>query len=147
VKDCDGNGILATMKQTAGLGKFAIQNNIVDPPLHTNPGFTSGIRVDSGVSTGGTDSVCLNISGNTSGGDSTAGGTLAPGIIVRHEHSSGGRTFGVHGFTPSSAAASEAEMITFISAANPNSAVGTAGTKVVSQSSGGTFSNCTYIYP
>ncbi|MEA2237224.1 MAG: large repetitive protein [Thermoanaerobaculia bacterium] len=147
VTNCDGNGILATMKQTAGLGKFAIQNNVIAAPLHTNPGFTSGIRVDSGVSTGGTDSVCINMSGNTTAGDTTAGGTLAPGIIVRMEHSSGGRTFGINGFTPSSAAASEGEMITFLSNANPNSAVGTAGTKVVSQSAGGTFSNCTYVYP
>lgn len=147
VKDCDGNPIIATVKQCSGTGNFKIQNNNLATPINGpnppyNPGATYGIRVESGANTGGNSTVNLNISGNTASGGTTAGGTTVPGIGLRQEHAagSGTNTLAINGLSPSPS--NDAQMVSYVSSLNPNSVVGTNGSKVDSISSGATYVFC-----
>jgi hypothetical protein len=120
----DGNGILATARNTNGTLQVKIQNNIVAPPLS---GVRPGIRVDSGNGLGNA-LVCLNISGNTSAG---SGGSL--GIGLRKQGTlPGTNAFGVNGM----AATSSPGVETYVNGLNPSGG----GTVLLSATSG--FTNC-----
>jgi hypothetical protein len=77
VSNTSGNGILAGVRNSFGIGKFTITNNIVGAPTAS---VRPGIRVDSGTGAGGNASLCLQLTGNTTGG---SGGS--PGIGLRKE--------------------------------------------------------------
>jgi len=72
----NGNDILVSMKNSSGTGNFKIQGNILDAPLN---GVRPGINVLSGVTGDASENntVCLNISGNTSAGSN---GSLGIGL-------------------------------------------------------------------
>lgn len=70
----DGNGILLVGRGASGTAKFKIQSNTVAAPLG---GVRPGIRVDAGNTGSADDSVCLNISSNTSAG---SGGSQGIGL-------------------------------------------------------------------
>jgi len=120
----DGNGILATARNSNGTLQAKIQNNIVAAPLS---GVRPGIRVDSGNGLGNA-LVCLNISGNTSAG---SGGSL--GIGLRKQGTlPGTNAFGVNGM----AATSSPGVETYVNGLNPAGG----GTVLLSATSG--FTNC-----
>jgi hypothetical protein len=121
----DGNGILAVARGGTGSLKVKIQNNTVATPLS---GVRQGIRVDAGNAASVNDSVCLNISGNTSAG---SGG--ATGIGLRKQGTvSTTNGFGINGM----AATSSPGVETYVNGLNPAGN----GTLLLSATSG--FSNC-----
>jgi hypothetical protein len=125
ISQSDGNGILAAVRASNGTMQAKIQSNTVAAPLTGN---RSGIRVDSGNSTGNA-TVCLNISGNTSAGV----GLVPEGISLRKQGTvSTTNTFGINGM----AATATPGIETYVNGLNP------AGnnTLLVSATSG--FSNC-----
>jgi hypothetical protein len=133
VSQTDGNGILVTARDATGTLRAKIQNNTVAAPLAGN---RDGIRVDAGNAISLDDSVCLNISGNT-----TAGTGLSPeGIGLRKQGTaSTTNDFGVNGM----AATSTTGVETYVDGLNPASSVnpGTGlRTLLISATSG--FSNC-----
>lgn len=90
----DGNGILAVARGASGTLKLKIQNNTVGAPL---TGVRQGIRVDAGNAGSLNDSVCVNISNNTSAG---SGG--ATGIGLRKQGTNAAvNAFGIHGLPAS----------------------------------------------
>ena len=117
VSQTDGNGILVTARDATGTLRAKIQNNTVAAPLAGN---RNGIRVDAGNAVSVNDSVCLNISGNTS-----AGVGLSPeGIGLRKQGTvAATNSFALHGFATSPA--SQAQTAAFSTAQNPGSASGT----------------------
>jgi hypothetical protein len=135
ISQTDGNGILLVGRGNTGLAKFGIRNNTVAAPLG---GTRPGIRVDAGnASAGSDDAVCLDLSGNTSGG---SGGH--EGIGLRKQGSlSTIHDFGVEGM----AATATPGVETFVgnTGQNPGSASGSfgiSGVLLVSATSG--YSNC-----
>ena len=121
----DGNGILAVARGASGTLKAKIQNNTVAAPL---TGVRQGIRVDSGNAASVNDSVCLNISGNTSAG---SGGTT--GIGLRKQGTAPAtNAFGVNGMAATSTPGVEA----YVNGLNPAGN----GTLLISATSG--FTNC-----
>ena len=92
-----------------------IQNNTVAAPLAGN---RNGIRVDAGNGISLNDSVCLNISGNT-----TAGVNLSPeGIGLRKQGTvAATNNFALHGFA--TRPANQAQTGAFVGGVNPASAV------------------------
>jgi Bacterial Ig domain len=126
----DGNDILAVSRSgTGGTGvlRVKIQNNTVAAPLG---GVRPGIRVDSGNGTSLNDTVCLNISGNSSAG---SGGTNGIGLrkqgTVATTH-----TFGINGLSPSPTGTPTVENV--INGLNPAGN----GTLLISATSG--FTSC-----
>ncbi|HKR65230.1 MAG TPA: Ig-like domain-containing protein [Thermoanaerobaculia bacterium] len=74
VSNTSGNGILAGVRNTNGIGSFKITNNTVGAPTAS---VRPGIRVDSGTAAGGNASLCLELTGNTTGG---SGGSAGIGL-------------------------------------------------------------------
>ena len=123
----DGNGILAVARSVTGTLKVKIQNNIVAAPL---TGIRQGIRVDAGNTASINDSVCLNISGNTSAG---SGG--ATGIGLRKQGTNASvNAFGIHGLPASPAGSPVVE--TYVDSQNPAGG----GTQLLSATTG--FTAC-----
>lgn len=121
----DGNGILAVSRDGSGTLRAKIQNNTVAAPLG---GVRPGIRVESGNNTSTNETVCLNISGNTSAG---SGGHQ--GIGLRKQGTvTATNTFGVHNM----AATSSPGVETYVNGINPAGN----GTLLIAATSG--FSNC-----
>jgi hypothetical protein len=117
VSQTDGNGILVTARDATGTVRAKIQNNTVAAPLGGN---RNGIRVDAGNAVSVNDSVCLNISGNTS-----AGVGLSPeGIGLRKQGTvAATNSFALHGFGTSPA--NQAQTAAYVTSQNPGSASGT----------------------
>ncbi len=123
----DGNGILAVARGTTGLLKLKIQNNTVAAPL---TGVRQGIRVDAGNAASINDTVCLNISGNTSAG---SGG--ATGIGLRKQGTNAAvNAFGIHGLPSSPAGTPVVEL--YVDSQNPAGG----GTQLLSATTG--FTAC-----
>jgi hypothetical protein len=123
----DGNGILAVARSATGLLKLKVQNNTVAAPL---TGVRQGIRVDAGNTASINDSVCLNISGNTSAG---SGG--ATGIGLRKQGTNTAvNAFGIHGLPSSPAGTPVVE--TYVDSQNPAGG----GTQLLSATTG--FTAC-----
>jgi hypothetical protein len=117
VSQTDGNGILVTARDATGTVKAKIQNNTVAAPLAGN---RNGIRVDAGNAVSINDSVCLNISGNTSAGV----GASPEGIGLRKQGTTAGtNNFALHGFATSPA--NQAQTAAYATSQNPGSASGT----------------------
>jgi large repetitive protein len=113
VRDTDGNGILLVGRGAAGIAKMKITGNNVAAP---QGGVRPGIRVDAGNNAVSNDTVCLNISGNTSAG---SGG--AEGIGIRKQGINPAvNVFGIQGVTPASPTNLQAE--TFIESQNTSGA-------------------------
>lgn len=113
----DGNGILAVARDTNGTLNAKIQNNTVDAPLG---GVREGIRIDSGNAggTGENDTVCLNISGNTSAGNQTSSPGGPWGIGLRKQGTVANQfTFGIHGLPSSPAGTPTVE--NYVNSQNP----------------------------
>jgi Big-like domain-containing protein len=117
VSQTDGNGILVTARDATGTVRAKIQNNTVAAPLSGN---RNGIRIDAGNSVSVNDSVCLNISGNTS-----AGVGLSPeGIGLRKQGTvAATNNFALHGFATSPA--NQSQTAAYVTSQNPGSASGT----------------------
>ena len=111
VSQTDGNGILVTARDATGRAK--IQNNTVAAPLSGN---RNGIRVDAGNGISVNDSVCLNISGNT-----TAGVNLSPEGIGLRKQVAGTNNMAFNTFATSPA--TQAQTVAFVGGLNPGSAV------------------------
>jgi methionine-rich copper-binding protein CopC len=140
ITDTDGNGILAAVREGSSTLVARILNNSVAAPLG---GIRPGIRVDSGLNTATNNTVCLEISGNTSAGSSDSGIT-APGIGFRKEGTvATTHTFGIEGLSPSPTGTPTVE--NFVNGNNPGSASGVSfgvgGTALISATSG--FTSCT----
>ena len=127
ISQTDGNGIIASAREASANLVARILNNNVAAPLN---GVRPGIRVDSGNTSGAVDnSVCLEISGNTSAG---SGGSQ--GIGLRKQ----GTSTTVHTFAVEGMAATASPGVeTFVSGQNPAGN----GTLLISASSG--FASCT----
>jgi large repetitive protein len=121
----DGNGILTVARGGTGNLKVKIQNNTVAAPLS---GVRQGIRVDAGNGSSVNDSVCLNISGNTSAG---SGGTTGIGLRKQGTVSTT-NAFGISGMAATTTPGVEA----YVNGLNPAGN----GTLLLSATSG--FSNC-----
>ncbi len=117
ISQTDGNGILATARDATGTLRAKIQNNTVAAPLAGN---RNGIRIDAGNAVSINDSVCLNISGNT-----TAGVGLSPeGIGLRKQGTvAATNNFALHGFATSPA--NQAQTAAYVTGQNPGSSSGT----------------------
>ncbi len=121
----DGNGILLVARGASGMLRAKLQNNAVAAPLG---GVRPGIRLDSGNASSLNETVCANLSGNTSAG---SGGH--PGIGLRKQGTASAvHAFGVHGM----AATASPGVENYIDALNPAGN----GTQLISATSG--FSNC-----
>ncbi len=121
----DGNGILTVARGATGSLKVKIQNNTVAAPL---TGVREGIRIDAGNAASVNDSVCLNISGNTSAG---SGGVQ--GIGLRKQGTvAATNAFGINGMGATATPGVEA----YVNGLNPAGN----GTLLLSATSG--FSNC-----
>jgi hypothetical protein len=121
----DGNGILTVARGATGTLNVKIQNNTVAAPLS---GVREGIRTDAGNASSINDSVCLNISGNTSAG---SGGVQGIGLRKQGTVSTT-NAFGVNGM----AATSSPGVESYVNGLNPAGN----GTLLLSATSG--FSNC-----
>ncbi len=119
----DGNGILAVARDANGTLTATIQNNTVAAPLG---GVRPGIRVDAGNATGN-NTVCLNLSGNTS-----AGNFAVPSGIGLRRQSTNTNVFGINGM----AATATPGVESYVDGLNPAGG----GTFLISAASG--FSNC-----
>ena len=136
ISQTDGNGILVVARDATGSVRSKIQNNTVAAPLG---GFREGIRIDAGNPTSTNDSMCLNISGNTTTGNNNAG-VISSGIGLRKQGTvPGTNAFSINGM----AATSSPGVENYVGGLNPNSTTGnfgTTGTDMISASSG--FSSC-----
>ncbi|MCG6118731.1 MAG: Ig-like domain-containing protein [Aquimonas sp.] len=126
ISQVDGNGILLVSRDTSGTLRARVQNNTVAAPL---TGVRPGIRIDSGnAANGDNDTVCLDLSGNTSAG---SGGS--PGLGLRKQGTDPNQfRFGVVGMTATGSPGVE----TYVNGLNPAGG----GTLLISATSG--FSNC-----
>ncbi|HMF08908.1 MAG TPA: hypothetical protein VKJ00_07205, partial [Thermoanaerobaculia bacterium] len=125
ISQTDGNGILVTARDATGMVRAKIQNNTVAAPLS---GVRPGIRIDAGNAVSVDDSMCLNISGNTSAG---SGGSQGIGLRKQGTVTTT-NDFGVNGMVATSSPGVEA----YINGLNPAGS----GTILISATSG--FSNC-----
>ena len=108
-----------------GTLKAKIQNNTVAAPLS---GVCEGIRVDAGNGSSVNDSVCLNITGNTSAG---SGGVQGLGLRKQGTVTTT-NAFAVNGMVATATPGVE----TYVNTNNPTGG----GTLLISATSG--FSNC-----
>jgi len=138
ISKTDGNGILLVARSATGTLNASITNNTVAAPLAGH----EGIRVDAGNSVSVNDSVCLNISGNTTaGGTNTATSTTWPGIGLRKQGTSTTtNAFGIVGLSPSPTGTPNVE--NYVNAHNTSAAgtFGVGGTDLISAQSG--FTSC-----
>ena len=96
ISGTDGNGILLVGRGTTGAANLKIANNNVSTPVNAGGTARQGIRVDAGNASSADDSMCLNITGNTS-----AGSNGAAGIGLRKQGTvAGTNDFGIKGITP-----------------------------------------------
>src|SRR5262249_14373081 len=124
VSATDAAGIYARAVNSAATLRAKIQTNVVAAP---GSGFDSGIRVDSGSSSGNT-TVCLNISGNSS-----APASPVYGIALRKQGTtSTTNTFGINGMSATGSPGVES----YVDGLNPSDN----GTVLSSATSG--FSSC-----
>jgi hypothetical protein len=120
----DGTGINAIIRNTAGVLKATVTNNIVGAPL---TGVRSGIRIDSGAALGNV-TLCLQLSGNVSAG---SGGLT--GISLRKQGTNPAvNVYGIVGMAATSSPGVEA----YVNTQNPAGG----GTTLVSATSG--FTTC-----
>jgi hypothetical protein len=126
-----GQGIffVSTSGGGAGVLRAKIQNNNVSA-ISTGGGNRAGIQINSGNGAGVNDSVCLNISGNTSVGS----GVFTQGISLRRQTPGAGVVFGVNGMAATATPGVEA----YVSGLNP------AGSGTLLQSATAGFSNCSF---
>ncbi|MCA0055374.1 hypothetical protein [Mesorhizobium sp. B261B1A] len=120
VHNSDGNGILVTARDASGTVNAHITNNHIDAPLSGN---RNGIRVDAGNAVSGNETMNLEIFGNTS-----AGSGLSPeGIGLRKQGTVATiNTFNLYdapGGPSLVANPTTAQVVSFIGALNPGSAV------------------------
>jgi hypothetical protein len=129
VSKTDSSGIFPATREGHASLVAKVINNVVGAPQGT--GVSSGIRVDSGGSSAASsvnNSACLEISGNTSAGESGAAG-----ISLRKQGTSPTvHVFGVEGMTATASPQVEA----YVNGQNPNGG----GTLLQSATSG--FTNC-----
>jgi len=146
VKNTQGEGIFAAVRNTDGTGNFKIENNTVLAP--SGAGLKYGIRVDSGNGNEATGAhVVLKIAGNTTAG-STSGAVTNPGIGLRQQHAGVTSTFAIEGLTPSPA--NDLQMSQYVGnkGQNPGSADGRLGSNGAdSISSGATFTAKAVVIP
>jgi large repetitive protein len=145
VSSTDRSGI-RFLANSRGTLNARIQNNTVAAPLSTTVVGVPGIRVDSGTGSGTAidTTVCLQVSSNTTAGN-TAAGTTTPGIGLRKEGTvSSTNDFGLVSLNPSPATVAQTEA--FVSGLNPASASGTFGTGGAAVLSGSPFSSCTLSF-
>jgi hypothetical protein len=74
VSGTDGNGILLAGRGGSGSANIKVANNSVGASVNAGGAATEGIRVDAGDSASVNDSICLNMSGNTSAGSNGGSG-------------------------------------------------------------------------
>lgn len=129
ISQTDGNGILLVSRDTNGILRARVLNNVVAAPLS---GVRQGIRIDSGNGGAGeNDTVCLNISGNTSA--PSVGFPAALGIGLRKQGTDPGVfTFGIHGMAATGTPGVEA----YVNGLNPAGG----GTLLISAENG--FTSC-----
>jgi hypothetical protein len=129
VRQVLGYGIFAGATEANGTARLKIQNNDVSAPLS---GTRQGIRVLSGAGTAGeNNTVCLNLSGNTSAGSTAS----AKGLGLRKQGTSTTvNAFQVHGMAATSTPGVEA----YVNGLNPAGG----GTLLISATSG--FGNCSF---
>jgi hypothetical protein len=128
-----GQGIFFVSTAGGGVSvlRAKIQLNAVFSPISTDGGSRSGIQVNAGNTLGINDTVCLNVSGNTSVGS----GAVTQGIGLRRQNAAG-VVFGIHGMTPATATpAVEAYVNSLNPAAN--------GSYLIATPFSG-FSNCSF---
>ncbi|HEX3558934.1 MAG TPA: Ig-like domain-containing protein, partial [Pyrinomonadaceae bacterium] len=134
-----GNGILINSINGVGHTNVRILKNTVAVPIESPPsGTVYGIRVAEGNINSSGDSICLDISANTTAGNDDGAGTHAPGIGLRRQNGTA-QVFGIVGM----AATSSPGVENFVNGQNPGSASGSfgvGGTALISATTG--FSNC-----
>jgi VCBS repeat-containing protein len=136
VKDTNGPGIFFNAIGASAHDNVKIDNNIVGTPTDGS-GTEEGIKVSSGNNGGDNEVVSLEISGNTTSGDS-GGGLTAPGIGLRKQGTNPSvDAFNIVGMTAGSQSSPTIE--NFVNSQNPNSAAGNfgvGGTVLISATSG-----------
>ena len=128
-----GQGIFFVSTAGGGVSvlRAKIQLNAVFSPISTDGGSRAGIQVNAGNTLGINDTVCLNVSGNTSVGS----GAVTQGIGLRRQNAAG-VVFGIHGMSPATATpAVEA----YVSSLNPAAN----GSYLIASPFSG-FSNCSF---
>jgi hypothetical protein len=131
ISGTDGNGILLVGRATSGTANLKIASNSVQAPVNATGSAREGIRVDAGNAVvGSSDSVCLNMTGNTSFGSNGASG-----LGVRKQGTDPlVNNFGIHNITQNPP--SNTDVVNFLNAQNP---LGN-GTDIISGSS---YTRCT----
>jgi large repetitive protein len=141
ISQTNGNGILVNTIGATGQAHVRIRTNTVAAPTAAS-GTTYGIRVSSGNASSANETVCLEISGNTTAGDNDGAGTIAPGIGLRKQGTNPAvNAFGIVGLPGGSTSSPAVE--TYVNSQNPGSASGSfgvGGTALISATSG--FSTC-----
>ncbi len=136
ISQVDGNGILLVGRNTTGVARLGVRNNVVAAPLSS---VRPGIRVDAGnAAPGSNDSICMDMRQNTSGG---SGGH--DGIGLRKQGTATTtHAFGVEGMAATASPGVEAYVGN--AGLNPGSANGTVGgiNGVLLLSANSGFSNC-----
>jgi Bacterial Ig domain len=147
ISNTDGNGILIVARSATGHVNARVLKNTVAAPIDSPPSGTSyGIRLDAGNAASGSagDTVCLDISGNTTAGDNDGAGTIASGIGLRRNklNNPAGAPAGIFGIV-GMAATTTPGVENYVNGLNPGSASGSfgvGGTTLISATDG--FSNC-----
>ncbi len=117
ISGTDGNGILLVGRGTSGTARFKIAGNSVGASVNAGGFASEGIRVDAGnaaSSNPGGDSVCLNMSANTS-----AGSNGASGLGIRKQGTDPAvNNFGIQGILQNPP--SNTDVTTFLNSQNPS---------------------------
>ncbi|MBV9602565.1 MAG: hypothetical protein JOZ87_37690, partial [Chloroflexi bacterium] len=114
ISGTDGNDILLVGRGTSGTANLKIAGNTVAAPVNAGGTAREGIRVDAGNATSANDTVCLNMSGNTS-----AGSNGAAGLGVRKQGTvATTNVFGIQGIPQNPPA--NTDVMNFLNAQNPN---------------------------
>jgi hypothetical protein len=114
ISGTNGDGIFLGGGGTSGTARLKIQNNDVSAPTDVGSFATDGIVVQAGNANSANDTVCTNISGNTS-----AGQNQALGIALGKQGTvAGTNAFGINGLSPSPATSTQAAM--FVAGLNPS---------------------------
>ncbi len=110
----DGNGILLVGRGGTGTANFKVANNNVGAAVNAGGTAREGIRVDAGNAVSVDDSVCLNMSGNTS-----AGSNGASGLGVRKQGTNPTiNDFGIQGIPQNPP--TNTDVATFLNTQNPS---------------------------
>ena len=122
ISQTDGNGILVVARDATGSVRSRIQNNTIATPLS---GVRQGIRIDAGNGLSIDESVCLNISGNTTSGTNSAG-IISSGIGLRKQGTATATNdFAINGMAATTSPGVENHVGGF----NPASTTGNYGTR------------------